>query len=421
MTQISSQEYAGLSAHSYRDVDVGRRGPVAPEVVDIEGAKYKILEHVNNARTGYQGTIYQRLEGGDIVVAHRGTEQIWKDGVVADGSMVTRRTNPQAQDAIALTERARQYASDIGQQPGMKTPEVTVTGHSLGGTLAQITAHHYNLRGETFNAYGAGSLNLKIPEGPNGKVINHVMANDAVSAASPHYGEVRTYATEREISVLHWSGYQDNRILDAVTPDLAVVAAGRSFGSHAIKNFVTEDEHGNPTKSILQDPQAQPRAKEHERIIENYRSDVQGLRRAVTIGARGPIGWVRDVADHYGERDPAGAPGAREQLQRDGENRRFQDASPTRSLGDNTGVEKGAPGQRAEGASQSDMVKRLLEGARDGNTESIRAATEGLAQTQSGQAWQARADSQAQQLSANEHAQEQALKQSAQQDAARYG
>ncbi|WP_325051583.1 hypothetical protein [Stenotrophomonas sp. ZAC14D2_NAIMI4_7] len=28
---------------------------------------------------------------------------------------------------------------------------VHVTGHSLGGALAQITAHHYNLPGDAFN------------------------------------------------------------------------------------------------------------------------------------------------------------------------------------------------------------------------------------------------------------------------------
>ena len=35
---------------------------------------------------------------------------------------------------------------------------VTVTGHSLGGTLTEITAHHFDLRGETFDSFGAASL-----------------------------------------------------------------------------------------------------------------------------------------------------------------------------------------------------------------------------------------------------------------------
>jgi putative lipase involved disintegration of autophagic bodies len=44
----------------------------------------------------------------------------------------------------------------------MDAPQVTVTGHSLGGALAQITSHHFNVKGETFNAYGAVSLSYRI-------------------------------------------------------------------------------------------------------------------------------------------------------------------------------------------------------------------------------------------------------------------
>jgi hypothetical protein len=51
------------------------------------------------------------------------------------------------------------------------------------------------------NAYGAASLGYRIPEGGD-RVLNHVMAADVVSAASPHYGQVRVYATPREIAQL---------------------------------------------------------------------------------------------------------------------------------------------------------------------------------------------------------------------------
>ena len=164
MSGVPSQEYAGLAGDAYADHKVGRHVPGVGEPVSINGVDYRVVEHANNAKTGYQGTIYERVQGGDIVVAHRGTEEIWKDAVVADGSMVTARTNPQADDAIALTGRALEYAREVGAKPGQKTPEVSVTGHSLGGTLAQVSAHHYDLRGETFNAYGAASLDRRIAE-----------------------------------------------------------------------------------------------------------------------------------------------------------------------------------------------------------------------------------------------------------------
>ncbi|MCF7221654.1 lipase family protein [Marilutibacter chinensis] len=314
---INSQQYANLADHSY-----DRHGNMAQlaarqEVIEIEGIDYKVLDHVDNPRNGYQGTIYQRVDTGEIVVAHRGTEfdrEPLQDGLT-DAGMVVSRHNAQVDDAIGLTRRAREYASD----PAMverygHAPEVSVTGHSLGGALAQVTAHHYDLRGETFNAYGAVSLNRRIPEGGD-QVVNHVMATDPVSAASPHYGQVRIYAQPDEIGRLHTSGYHDNRIVDALVSDLPLVAAGRSFGAHSMHHFLNVDGDGRPDVSSLRDPEARRLAGEHERMIGDYRGDVEDLRRGVTNISRGPAGWVQDGVDWLRGPVPAGE-GAREERER---------------------------------------------------------------------------------------------------------
>ena len=174
---MTSQHYAGLADKSYSDGY--RPGDYPPNEMPrfrCEGIEYKVLEHASNPRNGYQGMIFQRVDTGEIVVAHRGTEEIIKDGALTDGSMMLSRVNPQARDAIALTQRAIDRAKDIGRETG-HAPEVTVTGQSLGGTLAQITAHHFGLRGETFNAYGAASLGYRIDKGGD-SILNHVMAGD---------------------------------------------------------------------------------------------------------------------------------------------------------------------------------------------------------------------------------------------------
>ncbi|PZQ28047.1 MAG: hypothetical protein DI562_12135, partial [Stenotrophomonas acidaminiphila] len=204
--KLSSQQYANLVEQSY-DRDGEMRDLVNKEIV-LEGVKYKILRFTDNPETGYQGTVYRHVDSGGIVVAHRGTEferQRWDDLIKTDGTMVLTRANLQADDAVALTRWARDYAEKQGQLPGKRTPEVTVTGHSLGGTLAQVSAHYYDLRGETFNAYGAVSLDRRIPEGGD-RVVNHVMAADTVSSASPHYGKVRIYAQPDEIGMLVGAG-----------------------------------------------------------------------------------------------------------------------------------------------------------------------------------------------------------------------
>ena len=304
---LSSQQYANLASDSYE----ARR-----KEVTIEGVKYNILEHYDNPRTGYQGTIYQRADTGEITVAHRGTEvdkglgPLFKDGAIADGRMVIGRENPQATEAIELTRRAIERANQIGELKG-QTPEVTVTGHSLGGTLAQITAHHFGLKGETFNAYGAASLGLGIPRG-GGDVLNHVMASDFVSAASPHYGEVRLYASREEVNVLQVSGYENNdRLLfDPRRPDKAHAML---LGSHAMHNFTAVDGSGQPDRSILADPFARQRANENVPMFEKFRDEqalVRGL--ATTVATRLTPGLTGFDRDDLLKTEPTGARGRRE-------------------------------------------------------------------------------------------------------------
>ncbi|GAB3372949.1 hypothetical protein GCM10027431_23900 [Lysobacter rhizosphaerae] len=301
---LTSQQYAGLAKDAYTDYPVGIRPPDDDKGVPIEGITYKIYEHVDNPRTGYQGTIYERVDTGDLVVAHRGTEQMLQDGALADGRMVLARANLQAADAIALTRRAVERAATIGDFKG-RAHEVTVTGHSLGGCLAQITAHYFNLKGETFNAYGAVGLeHLRIPEGGNA-VINHVMAADPVSAAGAHYGQVRVYATPQQIITLSRNGYENDR--DFLFNERAVVlAAGASVGYHSISNFLNEDHH----RSVLADPHARQLAQQFDPMIDRYRGDVALTRGVITLSARGPAGWVQDGYDSLRGPLAPGAPAA---------------------------------------------------------------------------------------------------------------
>lgn len=310
---LDSATYAVLADHSY-DRDGGLADLADRQaVLDIGSRQFKVLAHTDNPANGYQGTIYQAMDSGRIIVAHRGTEfdrEPFLDGLT-DAGMVLNRHNVQSADAIELTRTALELARDPMVRGDHAQLEVTITGHSLGGTLAQVTAHHFGLRGETFNAYGAASLDRRIPEGGS-LVVNHVMATDPVSAASPHFGEVRIYALPDEITRLRAGGYHDNRALDMITPDMAPLVAGSSFGAHSMHNFLDVDGEGRPDVSVLRDPAASRLAERHERTIENYRDDMNDLRRGITIGTRGVGGMIQDGADWIRGPLPAGEPAARE-------------------------------------------------------------------------------------------------------------
>ncbi|WP_454832833.1 XVIPCD domain-containing protein [Pseudoxanthomonas wuyuanensis] len=310
---LTSQQYAYLADDAYKPYPPGPQPEGKEQNVVLGGITYKVLEHASNPFNGYQGTIYQRVDTGEIIVAHRGTEpdqglgQILRDGALTDGAMATARINPQSADAIALTQRAIVRAKDIGRETGI-TPEVTVTGHSLGGTHAQITAHQFGLRGETFNAYGAASLSYRIPRGGD-HVINHVMAGDFVSAASPHFGQVRVYASADEVATLHAAGYANDRNpLDPRTPG---VAAGMLAGSHSMHHFLNTDGEGRPDRSLLAEPSARQLTQVFEPMVDKYRSDIALGRAAATVAFRGPAGTTRDLIDELRGPLSAGEPAAR--------------------------------------------------------------------------------------------------------------
>ena len=265
----TTQQYAYLSNRVYDEPNINAvYTHNKPRYDAPDGRRYEILEHASNPRTGYQGTIYQDMNSGEIIVAHRGTKG-GKD-IGTDIDMLRSKTNHQIDDAMRLVEHAKDYAEKWHKvNPDKSFPAVSTTGHSLGGTLAEVTAYRHNLRGETFNAYGSVGLNgMPSYAISSGNVVNHVIATDAISAANEHYGQVRTYARQRDIAALVNYGYgQYNPMPDNPTP----LAVGSLAASHSIRYFTAP---GN----VLSNPQYAARAHEYQDMIQTYRHDVHSRR-----------------------------------------------------------------------------------------------------------------------------------------------
>lgn len=280
-----STGYALLAKDSYRT-------PEKNDSIEIDGQQYTVFANADDPATGFQATAYQRKGSSDIVIAYRGTEfdrEPVHDGGV-DAGMVLLGVNAQAPDSIAFTQEVlakAQKDADLND----RTANVTVTGHSLGGTLAEINAAKFGLKGETFNAYGAASL-YGVPEGGN-QVIDHVRAGDVVSAASPHFGEVRVYASQQDIDTLSKAGYRDDSgLLSPRNPIKAI-----DFDSHAIDNFIPDSKLLG--HSIISD-ESQARYRAHEGMIDRYRNDVGDIRMGLSAAWEIPkaVGELKDAIEH---------------------------------------------------------------------------------------------------------------------------
>ncbi|MGJ7491929.1 XVIPCD domain-containing protein [Variovorax sp. ZT4R33] len=266
---IKSTDYALLAQDSYNKPDPAKN-------IVLDGVTYRVFDHADNPKSGLQATAYRRVDTGEVVIAFRGTEfgrEPVQDGLV-DAGMALAGINAQAPDAHAFTQRVMAQSKAYAESND-RPLNVTVTGHSLGGTLAQLEAHKLGLKGETFNAFGAAGLIHGVPKGGH-QVINHVRAGDAVSAASAHFGEVRVYAVQQDIDTLSKEGYRDN----GGTLSVRNPARATDFSAHAIDNFVPNGKTLGYS-IISRENQAQYHA--HHGMIDRYRNDIYNARAITSV------------------------------------------------------------------------------------------------------------------------------------------
>ena len=230
----------------------------------VDGTPFEVLGVVDKP-SGYHGVIYRNKETSELVVAHRGTEfdgDKARDLFTADGQMALIKANQQLDGAREAVELALELAKKTGAP-------VTITGHSLGGALAQITAAEYGLRGETFNAYGVAGF-YDIPAGGD-LVVNHVRATDMVSAAGKHFGSVRVYATSFDEHMIYRDAGRSAEI-----PFPLGLAPLNPSQTHGMEQFYGEN-------SIIR-PEYVQRYEGNKAVYDEYRQDIRETALAVRYG-----------------------------------------------------------------------------------------------------------------------------------------
>ena len=143
---------------------------------------YERLKTFENSATGFSGTVYRNINNDEIVVSYRCTAN--QLGVKSDIQMVENELPEQFFDAIWLYNKIKE------EYPNSK---ITLTGHSLGASLAQLVASSDSTtQAVTFEGFGTEKLIKTHNLCDYKNTINYTTSDSVVSSFSRHPGETRT-------------------------------------------------------------------------------------------------------------------------------------------------------------------------------------------------------------------------------------
>lgn len=131
---------------------------------------YTLEASVENKENGFYADILQGKN--DIIIAYRGTDKLSMRSKASDLdddlTMASSNMPEQAKDALETYNAIKSVYPE---------KEITLTGHSLGGSLADIVAGLNGANAVTFNAYGVGNI-LNNTTFNDKNIINYVNTQD---------------------------------------------------------------------------------------------------------------------------------------------------------------------------------------------------------------------------------------------------
>jgi hypothetical protein len=237
------QVSAAAASNSY--TDLSQRDVERQQSVSLESKNdYTVFGYKNDPVTGFHATAYREVAPPhNIIIAYRGTDPDFHghkltmaQDIAVDATMVRDAVNPQKGEASAFTAEMIDKAARLG----IPKEQVTVAGHSLGGTLAEIEAAKFGLHGTTLNAYGAEGL-TDGPPAPGCQLTNYRMAGDPVSAANAHIGTVVPLASPEDVASLQAGRYLHAPAGSAPPNPLLAMRGADHSGDH----FTGADGHIN--------------------------------------------------------------------------------------------------------------------------------------------------------------------------------
>ncbi|MDR6936555.1 hypothetical protein [Luteibacter sp. 3190] len=194
---FSSDQYAFLSQTIYESLDVGSK-------LRSDTREFRVRYISPPSSTNYRGMVVQDVVTGQLVVVNKGTDPTNVHDLIADLGMGMMGAPTQWPEAA----RTMRWALDYAEQNHIPKGHISITGHSLGGALAQLQAslpEAAGIRAETFNAYGAEAMATALARtqpldvaSARTRVVNHRMLHDPVSKFAGHIGSDKFYMDQSD-------------------------------------------------------------------------------------------------------------------------------------------------------------------------------------------------------------------------------
>lgn len=174
----------------YKDPDTKQEFKVVNEFVSDSG-KYRalaLMDNKNNLYYSYRGTKGKGDLRTDVII-----------GINRPLSYLSKKMGKELTIKNSLkknVDRSINFYHDTLkklEQSHVKPKSILVTGHSMGGVMAQMVGHKTGAETHTFNAPGAKTLGYYDTSGHTKNITNHVRSTDSIGNYGAHIGHVAYY------------------------------------------------------------------------------------------------------------------------------------------------------------------------------------------------------------------------------------
>lgn len=227
----------GLSEKKDNRKKIADMAALSDVVYSFDNESFKLpqgykMEKSITGDNGFQAAAFRNTTTGQIIISYRGTDDL-KD-VVSDIQLGLDIKNSYYDSQI---KQSFDFYNSVTQEFGKD--KVSLTGHSLGGNLAQIVGAKNQVETNTFNAPGVtessiekwvGTIRQSLP------IINHIKAGDVIGNYGNHIGETIVYPDDKVIWPARTDIGRDVRELRAPI-DNTISSTKDAVDTHSIKPF----------------------------------------------------------------------------------------------------------------------------------------------------------------------------------------